>query len=1022
MTQGDTFVKIERTFDAAGNTLTEVTCDAAGRPIARNAGYDEVRNTFNEKNQVVKIEYLLGGSLVIKNDGIAIIEREYDDKGLVAVESYYGTSGEPVLLSGNKYQKIVRTWMDSKHATSEAWFDTEGRPITNGDTFVQIKRTFDAAGNTLTEVTCDAAGQPIARKAGYDETRNTFNEKNQAVKIEYLLGGKPVLNSDGVAIIEREYDEAGLVSVECYFGTTGEPVLLNGNKYHRIDRTWLDKKHATSEAWFDVDGHPMTQGDTFVRIDWQYDENGNTIDEITYGEEGQPIARKAGYDEVRNTFNEKNQVVKIEYLLGGKPVLNSDGVAIVTREYDEAGLVAVESYYGTGNEPVLLTGKNKYHRIERTWLDKKHATSEAWFGTDGQPITLNNTYVRVERTFDEAGNCTDERYYGADGAAIACNAGYDEVRNTFNEKNQVVKIEYLLGGKPVLNSDGVAIIGREYDEAGLVAVECYYGVSGEPVLLNGNKYHRIDRTWLDKKHATREAWFDVDGRPMTQGDMFVRIDRQFDENGNTVDEVTYGADGQPIARKAGYDEVRNTFNEKNQVVKIEYLLGGKPVLNSDGVAIVTREYDEAGLVAVESYYGTENEPVLLTGKNKYHRIERTWLDKKHATSEAWFGTDGQPITLNNTYVRVERTFDEAGNCTDERYYGADGEAIACNAGYDEVRNSFNEKNQTVKTEYLLGGAPVLNSDGVATVEREYDEAGLVAVESYYGTEGKAIALTGKNKYHRIERTWMDSKHATSEAWFDVDRQPMVLRDTYVKVEREFDEKGNCTEERYYGPDGKPIACKAGYDTLKQTFNDKNQAIEISYFLDGAPYTVKNKYAMLKRVYDEAGNVSIERYYDGDRKPVICRQGYAEIRMEYNDKKQIIRESWYDTEGKPMTNGDTYYGVEKEYDEAGNVSVTRFLDAEGQPTACQAGYEMVWKRYNEKKQNIYESYMDHTGAPMKNNKGVYQTTYDYNENGKVIQEQYLDENGQLMKNSDGYVRVIRTWNEDGSLASEEGREE
>ena len=1020
-TAGDTFVQIRREFDEKGNTIREYTYGPFRRPIARNAGYDEVHNTFNDKNQVVRIEYFLDGKPVLNSDGVAIIEREYDEAGLVTVESYYGTQGEPVLLDGSKYHRIERTWLDKKHATSEAWFDTAGQPMTQGNTFVRIDRQFDENGNTIDEITYGADGQPIARNAGYDEVRNTYNEKNRTVKTEYLLDGKPVLNSDGVAIIEREYDENGLVAVESYFGTAGEPVQLSGNKYHRINRTWLDKKHITSEAWFDVDGQPMPQGDTYVRIERTFDALGNTLTEITYDGNGQPIARNAGYDEVRNTFNEKNQAVKIEYLLGGKPVLNSEGVAIIEREYDEAGLVAVESYYGVSGEPVLLNG-NKYHRIDRTWLDKKHATSESWFDVDGQPMTQGDTFVRVDRQFDENGNTIDEITYGTDGQPIARKAGYDETRNTFNEKNQAVKIEYHLGGKPVLNSDGAAIIEREYDEAGLVAVECYYGVSGEPVLLNGNKYHRIDRTWLDKKHATSEAWFGVDGQPKTQGDTFVRIDRQFDENGNTVDEITYGEDGQPIARKAGYDEVRNTFNEKNQVVKIEYLLGGKPVLNSDGVAIVTREYDEAGLVAVECYYGTENEPVLLTGKNKYHRIERTWLDKKHATSEAWFGTDGKPITLNNTYVRVERTFDEAGNCTDERYYGADGAAIACNAGYDEVRNTFNEKNQAIKIEYLLGGALVLNSDGVATVEREFDEAGLVAVESYFGTEGEPIALTGKNKYHRIERTWMDSKHATSEAWFDVDGQPMALRDTYVKVEREFDEKGNCTEERYYGPDGKPIACKAGYDTLKQTFNDKNQAIEISYFLGGAPYTVKNKYAMLEREYDDAGNVSVERYFDGDRKPVICRQGYAEIRMGYNDKKQVIRESWFDTEGKPMTIGDTYCGVEKEYDEAGNVSVMRFLDAEGQPTACKAGYEMVWKRYNEKKKVIYESYMDHTGAPMKNNKGVYQTTYDYDENGKVVQEQYLDENGQLMKNSDGFVRVIRTWNEDGSLASEEGRED
>ena len=34
--------------------------------------------------------------MAIKNDGIAAIQREYDEKGCIAVESYYGVNGEPV--------------------------------------------------------------------------------------------------------------------------------------------------------------------------------------------------------------------------------------------------------------------------------------------------------------------------------------------------------------------------------------------------------------------------------------------------------------------------------------------------------------------------------------------------------------------------------------------------------------------------------------------------------------------------------------------------------------------------------------------------------------------------------------------------------------------------------------------------------------------------------------------------------------------------------------------------------------
>ena len=98
---------------------------------------------------------------------------------------------------------------------------------------------------------------------------------------------------------------------------------------------------------------------------------------------------------------------------------------------------------------------------------------------------------------------------------------------------------------------------------------------------------------------------------------------------------------------------------------------------------------------------------------------------------------------------------------------------------------------------------VLNtSNQSAILKQSYDEAGLVAAASYYGIEEEPVKC--KDGYHRIERTWMEKDHATSEAWFDENDEPMPLKDTYVRIERNFDEKKNTIAERYYGVDGKPI--------------------------------------------------------------------------------------------------------------------------------------------------------------------------------------------------------------------------
>ena len=87
------------------------------------------------------------------------------------MESYFGVSDEPV-LNQTGYHTIKRIWADKNHISSEAWFDTEDRPMPIGDdTYVRRERDFDAAGNIIAERYFDANDLPTACRDGYDEKR-----------------------------------------------------------------------------------------------------------------------------------------------------------------------------------------------------------------------------------------------------------------------------------------------------------------------------------------------------------------------------------------------------------------------------------------------------------------------------------------------------------------------------------------------------------------------------------------------------------------------------------------------------------------------------------------------------------------------------------------------------------------------------------------------------------------------------------------------------------------------------------
>ena len=101
-------------------------------------------------------------------------------------------------------------------------------------------------------------GAPIACKDGYDEIRREYNDKKQAVRFAYFLGGEPYTRSTGFAVMKRGYDENGLVASESYYDADEKPVVCSAG-YHRIRRVWKDKDTVESEVKSDTEGKEIVE-------------------------------------------------------------------------------------------------------------------------------------------------------------------------------------------------------------------------------------------------------------------------------------------------------------------------------------------------------------------------------------------------------------------------------------------------------------------------------------------------------------------------------------------------------------------------------------------------------------------------------------------------------------------------------------------------------------------------------------------------------------------------------------------
>ena len=229
----------------------------------------------------------------------------------------------------------------------------------------------------------------------------------------------------------------------------------------------------------------------------------------------------------------------------------------------------------------------------------------------------------------------------------------------------------------------------------------------------------------------------------------------------------------------------------------------------------------------------------------------------------------------------------------------------------------------VERYYDGNGEPMLLADGYHSFFKVFGEDGFAASTSYYGTDGEPVINT-KVKCHKVDRTYLDGSHYTSEVWFDTEGRPMTTGNTYCRIDKEFDEAKRVIAERYYDGEGNPIARKEGYDEIRQAYNEQGKVSRIEYFLKGELSTAAAGYAALEREYDGQGNIVCERYFNEKLEPTPCSQGYEVIRREYNEQKKVIRESYEDHTGAPMANNKGVYLIERTYDSNGTLKSETYI--------------------------------------------------------------------------------------------------
>ncbi len=840
--------------------------------VPSDKGYATVQYTYQGR-VIIREDFLdENGYLIDCVDGYAYKVNRYKSGILQGVE-FYDAQGNPA-NGPDGYAKQVITYLGRQHQStwnydregkpvgthriteympylnknliiSDSWYDTENQMAPGPNGYARVEYGYDGRIQTKVSYYAEDGSLYLYKKAGYAVMESVYEKGLKKSTHYYGKDNQLIAGPDGYAYIKYSYQKDTVT--EMYYNADGT-MFFNDSGICGVEKKQIAGTLTEENRYFIGEGIRGRCNDGYSGIKTVRNIRGKTVFIGYYDENDEPMIVEAlGYAQMKNSYN-RNLILQTTYFgTDGKPICGVEGFAIVKNTIQNKEIVKTV-YYDTDGKTITNGPAGYAQAIFKN--QNNNVISEQYLSADGKAYYVGDLYNEIRYTW--ARNKKTSESYWKDGNPTAGLNGYHEVRYEINGSGKITKKSfYDINNNLMLCDDGYAIVENEYNSDGGIMSTKYYGTDRRLILAPGTEYAFIKTILfkdlngimsndndieLENEYETEKGYDNgeiveyhgLDGRLMNIDAGYAYIEKEFDSVGNTIRTQYYNSDGRKTACKDGYDEIRREYNDKKQAIRIEYWLNGERMLNAKGYAIVIQEYDEAGLVSGESYYGVTEEPVRSV--SGYHRVEKVLEGKGRATSEAWFDENNEPIALKDVYVKIEREFDEAGNVVTERYYGAEGEKIPCKDGYDEIRREYNDKKQAIRIEYWLNGERMLNAKGYAIVKQEFDEAGLVSGESYYGvTEEPVRSVSG---YHRVEKVLEGKGRATSEAWFDENNEPIALKDVYVKIEREFDEAGNVVTERYYGPDGEKTACKDGYDEVHRTADG-----EEIYYLNGDVYHI-----------------------------------------------------------------------------------------------------------------------------------------------------------------------------------------
>ncbi len=205
-----------------------------------------------------------------------------------------------------------------------------------------------------------------------------------------------------------------------------------------------------------------------------------------------------------------------------------------------------------------------------------------------------------------------------------------------------------------------------------------------------------------------------------------------------VREERYSSTGEKVEGPKGYFAIEYSYLYGNRVSDTCFDTSGQHVMNTDGYAMVRREYNAARQVTRQEYFDVAGEQVERP--EGFYVVEYAYDEKGRVSREEFFGINGEPVIRAEGYHAVEYAYDEKDRYSRLDYYGTDGEPLVRPEGYHAVECAYDEEDRYSRLDYYDKDGGPADLGGYSSVEYDYDADGTLVHTTYFNAKNESVDI------------------------------------------------------------------------------------------------------------------------------------------------------------------------------------------------------------------------------------------------------------------------------------------